>query len=249
MNYYTFIDSACALTRYFVLMAAAGFSSRSPKQIFAEIRVIGKEAELAMYRETKGINTHKGAIFLLGILSASLANAIQSGKTIRDIPNIIRSMTEGLVASELKLDQLSLLERPTHGETIFLRHNLPGVRAEVEAGLPIVFNQALPLYEAGSDLPQNDRLVQTLITIICHCDDTTIVHRHSPEVLSEVKVKALDIIAVGGVRTIIGRAMIDDLQDEFTARNISPVGSADLLGCVVFLGLANKKYFLSINQS
>ncbi|MDR2387007.1 MAG: citrate lyase holo-[acyl-carrier protein] synthase, partial [Deltaproteobacteria bacterium] len=88
MNYYTFVDSLSALIKYFVLMAAAGFSNRSEQEIFPIIREIGKEAERAMFYKTQGVNTHKGAIFILGLSLAAVAKTLYSQESFSKIPSI-----------------------------------------------------------------------------------------------------------------------------------------------------------------
>ena len=242
MNYYTFIDSACALAKFFVLFTAVGLSGQPDKQIFDQIRVIGQKAEQEMFQKTNGVNTHKGMLFVLGICCAAVGKTFYGCESFDTIAETIRSMTSGLVAAEL--ERASLMEKThlTHGEKIFLRHSLPGVRAEVEAGLPTVFVHALPCYEASVDLAENDRLVHTLLAIMRICDDTNIVHRHSPETLAEVQAKAAAVMAVGGMRSAAGRAAIEALEADFAARRISPGGSADLLGITVFLSLVRKRF-------
>ncbi len=81
------------------------------------------------------------------------------------------------------------------------------------------------------------RLVQTLLAIMQFCEDTTILHRHSYETLKEVQGRAKRIISVGGVRTAAGLQAIDQMEEDFCRRKISPGGSADLLGVTVFLDL------------
>ncbi|MDR1045529.1 MAG: triphosphoribosyl-dephospho-CoA synthase CitG [Candidatus Adiutrix sp.] len=242
MNYHTFIDSACALGRFFVFFAAAGLSGRPDKQLFAQIRVMGQEAERKMFQKTNGVNTHKGMLFVLGICCAAVGKTLYGCGSFDSIAETIRSMTSGLVAAELERAPLAGKAHLTHGEKIYLRHNLPGVRAEVEAGLPTVFAHALPAYEACADLTANDRLVHTLLTIMQNCADTNIVHRHSPETLAEVQAKAVAVLKAGGMRSAAGRAGVEALQAEFVARNISPGGSADLLGITVFLSLVRKRF-------
>ncbi|MDL2226068.1 triphosphoribosyl-dephospho-CoA synthase CitG [Deltaproteobacteria bacterium OttesenSCG-928-M10] len=242
MNYYTFIDSACALGKFFVFFAAAGLSGRPDKQVFSQIRAMGLVAEREMFQKTNGVNTHKGMLFVLGICCAAVGKTLYTQGNFEAIAETVRSMTAGLVAAELTREGLSGKDDLTHGEKIYLRHNLPGVRAEVEAGLPTVFFHALPCYEASADLPANDRLVQTLLTIMGHCEDTNIVHRHSPETLREVQTKAAAIMEAGGMRSAAGRAMVESLAAEFAAGNISPGGSADLLGITVFLSLVRERF-------
>lgn len=77
------------------------------------------------------------------------------------------------------------------------------------------------------------------------CNDTTIIHRHNPEILEEVKEKAKSIIKLGGMNTAKGRMQINNMSKEFIERNISPGGSADLLAITVFLHLVNQ-YILMV---
>jgi triphosphoribosyl-dephospho-CoA synthase len=245
MNYYTFIDSACVLSKFFIFFAAAGLSSRPDKQIFAHIRAMGQEAEKEMFQKTSGVNTHKGMLFVLGVCCAAVGKTLYRRGSFEAVAETIRSMSSGLAAAELQRAPLAEKTHLTHGEKAYLRHNLRGVRAEVEAGLPTVFAHALPCYEACADLITNDRLVHTLLTIMRNCEDTNIVHRHSPEVLREVQAKAAEIMKVGGMRSAAGRAGVEALQAEFAARRISPGGSADLLGITVFLSLVKKEFDFS----
>jgi len=67
MNFYTFIDSASILSKYLPLFVQKGFSHKTYKEIFDGVRLIGIEAEKDMFAKTKGINTHKGMLFLIGI--------------------------------------------------------------------------------------------------------------------------------------------------------------------------------------
>jgi triphosphoribosyl-dephospho-CoA synthase len=242
MSHHAFIDSACALGKFFVLFAAAGFSGLPEKQIFAGTRLIGLEAEREMFRTTGGVNTHKGMIFALGVTTAAAAKALFEKKGFGGIRGVVRVMTSGLVEGDLGKKDVRQKADPTHGERIYLRHKLAGVRGEVEAGLPTVFELGLPCYESCADLPPNDRLVQALMAIMSRCEDTNIVHRHSLETLAEVRNRAGEFMAAGGMRTDKGRGMAGNMQAEFAARNISPGGSADLLGITVFLSCVRREY-------
>ncbi|MFL0246329.1 triphosphoribosyl-dephospho-CoA synthase CitG [Candidatus Clostridium stratigraminis] len=238
MNYFTFIDSISALSKYFVLFAEVGYSDESCKSIFNSIRSIGIEAEKDMFNKTKGINTHKGMLFLMGIACAASTKAIYEKKGFNGIQNIIKEMTAGIVEKELSV--LKENGDLSHGEKLYLKYRNEGVRGEVEKGIPTVFNFSLEYYKKSLDLSENDRLVNTLIGIMQICNDSTIIHRHDPKVLQIVKEKAKDIINDGGVRTIKGKEKIEALCEEFIEKNISPGGSADLLGVTVFLNLVEE---------
>lgn len=238
MNFFTFIDSASVLNQYFMLFVQEGFSDKSYKEIFNSIRKIGVKAEKDMFVKTKGINTHKGMLFQMGITCAAIGKAIYEKKSFKYIQDIIKEMTAGIVEKEL--ETLKKSDAHSHGEKLYLKYKTDGVRGEVERGIPTVFEFSLNFYKDNSELSINDRLVHTLIGIMQICNDSTIIHRHSVEVLEEVKETAREIIEMGGMKTAKGREKINNICTEFIERNISPGGSADLLGITVFLSLVEE---------
>ncbi|MDQ7093886.1 triphosphoribosyl-dephospho-CoA synthase CitG [Desulfosporosinus sp. PR] len=241
MDYFTFLDSTAALISPLLHCAEAGFSPHSPKQIFEQIRQIGQLGECRMFHKTAGVNTHKGALFSLGICCAAGGKALHSGAHFSTLRSIIQEMTAGLVERELraKVSELELLSAPalTHGERLFLRYKTEGIRGEAERGFPTVFGMSLAFYRENFDLSRNLRLVQTLLAIMRFCEDTTILHRHSLAMLKEVQERAKQVIFLGGVRTSAGMQEIKKMDENFCRRKISPGGSADLLGVTVFLQL------------
>ena len=95
MDHYSFIKSTSILSKYMVLFAEEGYSNKTPKEIFEAIRNIGIEAENEMFKGTKGVNTHKGMIFLLGISCAAVTKAMYDKKNFNEIQDIIKQMTRG----------------------------------------------------------------------------------------------------------------------------------------------------------
>ena len=247
MDYYTFLDSTASLSQYMPLFVQEGMSRKSCKEIFGEIREIGKKAEADMFLKTGGINTHKGMLFLMGISCAATGKAIFENRPFGDLQKIIKEMTAGIVEQELKpLENRSDL---SHGERLYLKYKSKGVRGEAEMGLPTVFDYGLDIYRGNSHLDKNSRLVHTLIGIMSVCEDTTITHRHNPSVLEEVKKRADDIMKSGGMNTEQGKKEIRDLDFEFIKRRISPGGSADLLAITIFFWLVESYLSDDISSS
>ncbi|KGK91520.1 fumarate hydratase [Desulfosporosinus sp. HMP52] len=241
MDYFTFLDSASALISPLIQCAQAGLSTESPKEIFQTIRSIGQLGERRMFAKTRGVNTHKGTLFLLGICCAAAGKVLYSGAGFSSLRSIIQDMTEGLVEVELSARNQELENKDptklTHGERLYLTHKVEGIRGEVQRGLPIVFDIALNVYKENHDLSLNSRLIQTLVTIMQFCEDTNILHRHSLETLREVQERANKIIALGGMKTPAGSKAIEEMDKDFCQRMIGPGGSADLLGVTVFVAL------------
>lgn len=237
MSFYTFIDSTSALLKSLILCAGEGFSENEPAKIFKNIRKIGTAAEKDMYQNTGGVNTHKGMIFLMCISCAAAARTAKLHGNVQDIRQIIMDMTQGIIKGELEAlsdkDKTAL----SHGEKIYLKYGIEGVRGEVERGMPIIFDFSLEFYKGCSSLNKNDRLIHTLIGIMQYSEDSNILYRHSIDVLREVQKKAKYIVSVGGMLTEEGRKEIRHLDEEFSNRRISPGGSADLLAITVFYSL------------
>lgn len=232
MDYYTFIDSSIVLQKPLYKMAELGTCLQEPKELMKRARDIGMEAEKLMLRTTKGVNTHKGMLFLLGLAVSATTFAITNGFNFNDITKIIKSMGEGLVLKELS--SLEGKKGRTHGEEVYVKYGISGIRGEAETGLPIIFEKSLPFYKENFELSKSDKMLQSLIYIMSINDDINIIYRHSKETLLEVKERSSLIIDMGGVKSELGRRAIANLSIEFKERNISPGGSADLLALTLF---------------
>ncbi|MBR0251381.1 MAG: triphosphoribosyl-dephospho-CoA synthase CitG [Synergistaceae bacterium] len=238
MGFFTFLKSAAGLRSCFEEFSEAGHAGGtknfSPDKIFPYIRKIGIEAEKIMFDSTNGINTHKGEIFSLGVLSASAGYLAGMKQNINpeDVMKTAGMMCKGLCERDFAEAKTKSPEQLTKGERIYREHGITGIRGEAESGYPVVRDYALPALRKyiADGLCLNDSLVMTLIHIMAHNDDTNIIARHDLSVCEEVKERSRDIIMNHG-----GIDEIRRLDDEFIKRNISPSGSADLLAVTYFL--------------
>lgn len=232
MDYYTFIDSSIVLQNPLYKMAEFGTYIEEPRELMKKAREIGVEAEKLMLRATKGANTHKGMLFLLGLAVSATTFSISKNYNYSDIRKVIKAMGEGLVSRELS--SLLYNEERTHGEEVYVKYGISGIRGEAEEGFPLIFEKSLPFYKENFDLLKRDRMLQSLIYIMSINNDTNILYRHSKETLLEVKERTSLIISMGGVKSEVGKRAITNLSIEFKERNISPGGSADLLALTLF---------------
>ena len=238
MGFFTFLKSAAGLRSCFEEFSEAGHAGGtknfSPDKIFPYIRKIGIESEKIMFDSTNGINTHKGEIFSLGVLSASAGYLAGMKQNINpeDVMKTAGMMCKGLCERDFAEAKTKSPEQLTKGERIYREHGITGIRGEAESGYPVVRYYALPALRKyiADGLCLNDSLVMTLIHIMAHNDDTNIIARHDLSVCEEVKERSRDIIMNHG-----GIDEIRRLDDEFIKRNISPSGSADLLAVTYFL--------------
>jgi holo-ACP synthase/triphosphoribosyl-dephospho-CoA synthase len=243
MNFFTFIDSAAAVLPYFTECALAGFESApapegpgSPAALFDSLRLGGKIAEIEMKEATGGVNTHRGIIFSLGILSAAFGRLYRGEENppLDRIFDLCQSMTcrLGEDFSRVPPEGAAL----SHGESLYLRHGLRGIRGEVSRGFPSVRNFSYPallrMLDQGHSL--NDSGVAAFLALLAHTEDTNIVHRSGPEELDSIqKNTAAFLAAKPSAEEILQKAA--EMDSEFIKLNISPGGCADLLAATIFL--------------
>ena len=224
----TFVSSANALRPYFATCVTIGHQTAhlSSKDTFLHLRQAGIQAEKAMLEATGGVNTHKGAIFTLGILCGSIGRL-----GTYEPKDILRQAA--LMGKEAERDFASASGH-TAGERLYLQKNLRGIRGEVADGLPSVINIGLPAYQAAlsSGLSPNDAGVIALLHLIANVQDTNLYHRGGSVGAAW---------AAESVQTLLQTAefpsspLIEKLDDAFIARNLSPGGCADLLAVTYFL--------------
>ncbi len=237
MDFFTFQKSAAALAPYFTEFVRAGAGEgRSLHTLLSELRPIGRAAESAMYARTGGVNTHKGAIFSFGVLLGAAGWISAHGKPLMAdaVLNAVRIVCAGLCHT----DYGGQFDTPqTKGQAAYLTYGLTGVRGEAEAGFPLVWDYALPLYRVrrAEHAPLNDALVDVLLVLMAHNMDTNVLGRHDLAMLQRVQEEADQIAKLGGMRTERGRAALQAFDAQLIDAWVSPGGSADLAAVTHFL--------------
>lgn len=248
MDVFTFIDSSISLYPFMLKCSQLGYGFRGEdsSKLFQLLRKLGIEAEKDMLDETKGINTQKGLIFILGIISSNVARLLYRSKEIdiKEICEASSTMVKGIIDKEL----ISLVKFKdidfTAGEKIYLDHNITGIRGEVEKGFPTVIKYGLPSLYRGLDkgLDLNQAFVNTLLNLMCYAEDTNVLWRGGIASLDTMRELSKQAIFLGGMSTDKGRIYIDTMNKEFIKRNISPGGSADLLATTIMFYLLDKEF-------
>ncbi|MEG2935075.1 MAG: triphosphoribosyl-dephospho-CoA synthase CitG [Clostridium sp.] len=239
MDFYTFMDSSFAIAPFLKEMAAAGYTYHYEKEIFKAIRPIGIRCEEAMFKATKGVNTHKGMIFLLGIVITATAKALYEGNSFERIENIIRNMCFEILDDFKEVNNKEIL---THGEKLYKEFGFTGIRGEVKAGIPVVFKAVLPDF-LSSDLKGHELFAHTLLELMARVEDSTIVHRQGIDKLKEIQREVKVILENGGFNSSCGRKMALDFEEKCIEENVSPGGAADLLALIIFLSEIYNKYY------
>ena len=231
-----FFASANALRPFFFKFAEAGFLTRDdiPQETFRQIRSIGMEAEKAMLSATGGVNTHKGAIFSMGLCCAAAGRLAPEEWTTQSLLNECAAMTKGIVARDFA--DITAETAKTPGERIYAQHGITGVRGQAEAGFPAVLEVGLPLLKEGlsKGLSLNDAGCAVLLHLLANTDDTNLIHRSDRQTQLQVKAQVTELLKED---PFPASRQIEVLDARFIDQNLSPGGSADLLALTYFLYL------------
>ncbi len=229
MDSFTFMSSAASLFPYFEACASQGIKDaqkgRAPKESFSAIRPLGKQAENHMLSATKGVNTHKGAIFSVGLACTALGRLDdEERKNPARVLEECAKMTEGLTKS----DYSKIKEPLTAGQRFYRDYGVLGVRGQAEAGFPAVLNAGLPTLEKGLELGlDNDRIgAAALLAMLCADDDTNMIARGGREEQIRTSKQVEELL---NGNPFPDKETLINLDDEFIEKNLSPGGSADLL--------------------
>jgi holo-ACP synthase/triphosphoribosyl-dephospho-CoA synthase len=243
MDIFTFMNSASALWPYFAKCTQIGReTAKAPAaETFCRLRSEGVKAESDMFAATNGVNTHKGAIFSMGIVCAALGRLPEERWKYADvILQECADMTQGLV--ETDFSGLTKERAVTVGQKLYLNYGITGVRGQMEAGLPAVREVGLPVLKEGilRGLGINDSGCAALLALMASATDTNLIAR-SDLVTQQATVDRIKELLC--INPYPNRQTLEQLDREFIEKNLSPGGSADLLAICYFL------YFLETRNS
>ncbi|MEP7207876.1 MAG: triphosphoribosyl-dephospho-CoA synthase, partial [Casimicrobiaceae bacterium] len=228
MDARTFMRSLFALRHAFPRLAALGADGAD----FALLEREGIAAEARMMDATGGVNTHRGAIFTLGLLCASAGFL-----AARDATLVAPALRHALL--ERWGDALAQRRRATasHGASAARRFGLCDAGTAAAHGFPVLFEVTLPALRtalARGATPVDARL-DALFHSIATVDDTNLAHRGGLAGLRFARRAARDFLGAGGANRPDGHAHARRVHRAFVARNLSPGGSADLLAAACWL--------------
>lgn len=250
MDIFTFTRSAAFLQPYFMECHSIGRETAclTPGETFLLLREAGLKAEERMLSATNGINTHKGAIYTIGLLCGAMGRLWQPDDPASPIDDILRECAMLVRESAQKdLEKVSTGYVQTAGEKLYIELGLKGIRGEVSAGLPSVSGIALPVFKKLLDDGYSRNLAGaiTLIHLIASVDDTNLYHRGGAEGARYASEYAKSLLSNSGTPT---SEQIIEMDRQFIARHLSPGGCADLLAAAYFLYDFEKHYTTNKKQ-
>ena len=236
MDYALMQRSIDTLHPYFVKLALLGCADALPTH--TSIRDIGIEAERAMLSATNGVNTHKGALFSMGL--AVVAAAHEERKIAANEEQILKERNGGedvLVSLQTTIKALAASfpdTNGTHGSKAKLLSKgitaIKGALDNAREGYEMLFAEWLPFYIERRKEHDAHTLHKTLLRIMCDLDDTNVIYRTDLATAEEVKQEARALL------DNFSETALKDMDRHYTTRNISPGGAADMLSLTIFIG-------------
>lgn len=230
MNHATMTASITALRPGFRAIAEAACVPGQPRTLRARLGCLGREAEAAMLLATGGINTHRGAIWCLGLLTAAAA--------ARPVGQWAAATLAADAAAIAAIEDPALdPARVSNGRTATRRYGGAGAREIATAGFVPVVAHALPVLRRvhrATGCATTARL-DALAALMAVLDDTCVLHRAGREGLEVMQHGAARVLASGGTATRAGRCALAALDSALVARRASPGGAADLLAATIFI--------------
>ncbi len=215
MNYALMLRSIKAIEPYFVRLAGMGCNSELPT--VQSVIQCGLESEEAMLSATGGINTHRGAIFALGLFCIATANSYCRFQRVN--ADTVRTAIQSIA-------QKIPLASNTHGADVRRQYRVKGARDIAAEGYCQLFRQWLPFYR--EHMADSHPKLRLLLYIISTLDDNNLYHRGGEQLAREAQHRCAEVLRDFSIENI------QALNDWMKARNLSPGGSADMLALTLF---------------
>jgi holo-ACP synthase/triphosphoribosyl-dephospho-CoA synthase len=259
MDIAMFERSASALLPYFyeialaVLNGGAGecplaeTAALSSPELASKLRAIGAEAENAMLCATGGVNTHRGAIWSIGILTAAYAHVMASS-----FETAGEELTAALLAAAAELAETlgDGTEASSKGAQARRRYGVGGPVEEAKAGFPSARLALAAKKEYDRSMAKRGRGAMLnpwaygLLAVMAELTDNNALRRGGEEGAEFVKARAGELLDKG--KTLGFHCFLNEMlafDRELTERNVSCGGAADMLAAAIFIESAGERYY------
>ena len=168
-----------------------------------------------MLQATGGVNTHRGALFALGLMVIASAHLAH-----QSLPVTCEALSRSIAAIASGFQPVA----DSHGGKAAQAFNAKGALLMAKGGYESLFGEWLPFYRSTDG---EHRALKTLLHIMASLDDTNVLHRCGPEIALQVKQKAQQALEHFSVE------VLQEMNRQFIEQNISPGGAADMLALTV----------------
>lgn len=240
LNLDLMVRSAHSLTPTFYALALHSWQRPADIALRQDIGRLGRAGEAQMMVETGGVNTHRGAIWAMGLLVSAVAMQPESL-----LPQHIAQRAAKIAA----LPDAFSPKKFSKGSHAVQRYQVPGAREEAQGGFPHIIDCALPqLHRSRSrGASESEAQVDALLAVMTRLTDTCVLSRGGLSALHAMHQGAQAVLAAGGMHSVAGRQQLRRLERRMLADNVSPGGAADLLAATLFLDSVSEPHTIRIN--
>jgi triphosphoribosyl-dephospho-CoA synthase len=226
--------SAHHLAPFFELIALTSLEQIPTQTLREELGTIGRLGEHSMLvctGQVSQVNTHRGAIWSLGLLVSAAAMGAASPEAIAETARQLACLPD----SNAPKQQSQGLQLPR-------QYKVTGARGEAQAGFPSVIAAGLPRLHLSRQVDESETLARldALLAIMTRLDDTCLLRQGGITALKTAQEGAASILEAGGVATPEGWRLLQRLDRDLLTLKSSPEGSADMLAATLFLDYVSR---------
>lgn len=206
-----------ALRPTFDQLALLGDSRLLPPSEY--VQRLGIISEQKMLSATHGVNTHRGALFSMGLTLIAASHTWHKDHVLNAnaLREDIMKLAHGIVPTN----------NGSHGQHAVDAYHIEGALSMAQHGYHRLFNEWLPYHASLCDDPYRDH--KTLLLIMSTLDDTNVIHRVGWEMAQQVKKESRQLLAD------FSHDGLQAMNQRFISHNISPGGAADMLSLTIFI--------------
>lgn len=233
--------SAHSLKPMFLKMAQAAFQHRTCSLALREaIGEIGRAGETVMLETTGGVNTHRGAIWALGLMVT--ATALKS-LTTKSVSAIELCKLAGKIAKIE--DRFIPQQTSSHGQYVQKKLGINGAKFQAQQGFPAIIHFGLPTLHKSRQIQGNETnaRIDALLAMMTTLDDTCVLYRSGEVGLARMQQGAQAVLDLGGYSTVAGKLNFYLFEQDLLDLRASPGGVADLLAATLFIDRVEQFYF------
>lgn len=203
--------------------------------LMTKLTILGVEAEAKMKAATGGVNTHKGAIYCIGLLASAYARLTASAKPHETLDIIEEAKRLAMLRPDPGMGTNGAEMRGKYADTA--KAALFGADAQARAGFPAAVNAYRRIlgYKL-MELDENTCYALSLIGIMAELFDTNAYKRAGEEGAEFVRERAKQIMELPLSKRLPEAIAFDR---ELIDRNINCGGAADMLAAAIFLDKLN----------
>lgn len=229
MDIATFERSIEAIRPFFSKMAAAALDEPSNGNLLMNrLQIIGMDAEKAMLEATGDVNTHRGAIYSVGLLISAFAVLIADNLEFKCLDFETALVN---VAADLSKKQMISETTVSNGAMVRKTYGVSGPREQAAEGFPVA-RQVLSKYEEYRRMGHGNPWTAGLLLAMVLLDDNNCFKRGGLEGAAFVKRRAEELLEL---KEELSDEKLMFFDAQLNKKNISCGGAADTLAVAMLI--------------